>query len=330
VCMGHTWYLANDMQFHILAPILLLSLWSFAVLAFGLGFGLIAMSCFLYGWYTVQDNFPPNAVETLDAYVYNSNGIEFFRNIYFKPYTRCGPYVIGIFHGYALHKFDGKKLKIPKLLNLSIWLFATAISLAVLYGLYNVSVGHPLTNTVNGIYSGLNRSVWSIGVGWVIFACVTGNGGFINKFLCWNVLKPFSRLTYCAYLIHPLVLQLCYDGKDEALHFDSHYTMVYYFLAHLVIAYSCSFVLSLAFESPILGIEKIFLPRHTDKRKSTPTTQNLNNNTKSLSISIPSDPSSAKSSGSDTIPYDSSNGNTNNSKNEFHNLNNGNVNGIQK
>lgn len=104
-----------------------------------------------------------------------------------------------------------------------------------------------MNKVVSALYSGVARSVWSIGVGWVVFACTTGNGGkartikncvhnrnkftyyligIVNKFLSWRYFTPLSRLTYCAYLIHPLVIMYAYYSRETALHFDSDYTMV--------------------------------------------------------------------------------------------------------
>ena len=58
------------------------------------------------------------------------------------------------------------------------WCLAAACNLSVLYGLYGAVNGYvELSNAVSSIYAAVHRTAWGIGVAWVIFACVTGNGG---------------------------------------------------------------------------------------------------------------------------------------------------------
>ena len=57
------------------------------------------------------------------------------------------------------------------------WVCATAAAVGVLYGLYGIPNGYQFTPAGDAIYRGLHRTVWAMALGWVIFACVTGNGG---------------------------------------------------------------------------------------------------------------------------------------------------------
>lgn len=63
------------------------------------------------------------------------------------------------------------------MINSAIWFGVAAMNTAVLYGLYDVARGQGMASWVIGLYSAVNRTVWGVGVAWVIFACVTGNGG---------------------------------------------------------------------------------------------------------------------------------------------------------
>ena len=64
-----------------------------------------------------------------------------------------------------------------QVVNLACWAVATATALAVLYGLYHASQGHPVSLPVSALYNAVSRTAWGSAVAWVIFACVTGNGG---------------------------------------------------------------------------------------------------------------------------------------------------------
>jgi len=58
------------------------------------------------------------------------------------------------------------------------WCLAAVCNLSVLYGLYGSVNGYVhLSNFVRSLYAAVHRTAWAIGVAWVIFACVTGNGG---------------------------------------------------------------------------------------------------------------------------------------------------------
>ncbi|KAK3592291.1 hypothetical protein CHS0354_032681 [Potamilus streckersoni] len=104
-------------------------------------------------------------------------------------------------------------------------------------------------------YSALFRTAWGFGVCWVVFACATGNGGPINSLLSWAPFVPLSRLTYCAYLVHPVIILYFYSTRRTAMYL-AYPEMVCTFLGYLVISYLLAFVISLAFESPMMGLEK--------------------------------------------------------------------------
>lgn len=55
------------------------------------------------------------------------------------------------------------------------------------------------------LFASFHRLGWSVSNGWLIFACVTGYGGVLTKFLSNRVWVPIARLTYCAYLTNGLV-----------------------------------------------------------------------------------------------------------------------------
>ena len=58
------------------------------------------------------------------------------------------------------------------------WLLAAACNLSVVYGLYGSANGYVhLSNAMRSLYAAVHRTAWAVGVAWVIFACITGNGG---------------------------------------------------------------------------------------------------------------------------------------------------------
>ena len=166
---------------------------SFAITAFVTGFFNLPASQFLplvYG-----QVISPNAPAYSDV-------------IYVKPYCRIGPYIIGLVLG-AVFYYDYKP-KLSKLANwmiyLSLWLAGIAIGMSAVYGLYGGFQGRVLTATENILYNMFSRTGWGVALAIVLFACHHGYGGPINSFLSMPFWIPLSRLTYTAYLVHPIVL----------------------------------------------------------------------------------------------------------------------------
>lgn len=116
--------------------------------------------------------------------------------------------------------------------------------------------GLPPSELLSASYSALSRPFWAIATGWMIFACITKHGGIFETILSAKCFVPFSRLTYPAFLIHPIVMAIFYGSRQERTHF-SHYLMLYLILGHIVITYASAFVLSALFELPLLSVERV-------------------------------------------------------------------------
>lgn len=60
-----------------------------------------------------------------------------------------------------------------------------------------------------------------MGLAWIVVACSSGHGGYVNKILSAPVIYPFSRVTYCAYLVHPIAIRFVSLNSDATLHLGS-------------------------------------------------------------------------------------------------------------
>lgn len=251
MCMAWSWYLANDMQFYILSPLMLIPLYYSSLLGI-LSCGLLVLVNFISTGVI-------SSVDGLGPTFLTGNAGEAFADTYVKPWCRIGPYVVGFLAGYILYKTDCK-IKIPKFHNLICWMVATGVALLVLYGLYDSSGNPNLSNDVSALYNATNRTAWAISISWVVVACATENGGWINTLLSWKGIIPLSRLTYCAYLVHPVVMYTYFYSRRTLIYF-SDIEMVWLFCGFLCVTFAAAFILSLAFESPMMGLEKVLLGR---------------------------------------------------------------------
>lgn len=263
-CMAWTWYLANDMQFYILSPLIIIPLYYSRFLGWIIGGMILLGSWIATGIISNKYELPASQLEQLTTH---SMQLHYFDDYYIKPYCRIGPYIMGIFCGYFLYKTDCK-LKINKVLNIFIWMVATTLACLIVYGLYDDVNGYVhLSQSVKDLYNTTHRTVWGACVGWVIFACATGNGGFINTLLSWSFFTPLARLTYCAYLIHPILIYAYYQSLRSPIYMDDS-TLAVVFSGIMVLTYMLAFVLSLAFEAPMLSLEKLIFNRGSSEEEN--------------------------------------------------------------
>ncbi|CAH1240208.1 Hypp5951 [Branchiostoma lanceolatum] len=252
VCFGWAWYLGVDMQLYIVAPGLLLLLYKKPKLGLALIIVLLTGSMVATG--------------LMVHFLVNVGGQDYFTVVYKVTFTRQGPYMVGLLLGYILFK-TGRKVpttRRTKVLMTLGWLFASFIGL--LFGLvYDRSPA----------FVTFDRTMFSCAVAWVVFACSVGYGGIITEFLSWSGWVPLSRLTYTAYLVHPIIMYV-YTMSLKPLLFYSVATWWFYFIAYSFMAFLCGFVASIMVEFPFFGLEKLIFPQRRG-RDSSKASKNVTN-----------------------------------------------------
>ena len=131
----------------------------------------------------------------------SSSVMNYFDFLYMKPYCRIQAYVIGLITGYCVHLYMRQKYTLSKYWVLVGWSLAACFLLGPLYGSYHVKS----TNLSAAIYNSLSRISWSIGLSLIIYLSIV-DGGLVDKLLSWSLWVPLSRLTFAAYLIHPVLI----------------------------------------------------------------------------------------------------------------------------
>ncbi|XP_017348985.2 O-acyltransferase like protein isoform X2 [Ictalurus punctatus] len=208
-CAPWTWYLSVDFQFYAATPFLI-CLYTLNKRVFvSVAFTLLAMSCISSALITAFLHLPVHQPTTLE---YES----YFEYYYNKPYTRYGPYLLGVLTG--IYMVTKKEALIKQRWQAAAgWLVSLSVMAVIVGSAYMLrgqgSPGH-------AVYQGLHRSLWALTVAWLILACEEGYGGFVNRFLSMRVWVPLSNISFACYLVHPLLI-LLYNSKQETL---IHYT----------------------------------------------------------------------------------------------------------
>ncbi|XP_020277996.1 nose resistant to fluoxetine protein 6-like [Pseudomyrmex gracilis] len=241
MCMLWSWYMANDTQFYVLGIfLLLLSVKYLKTVA------VVVSLLIVSSWFTTF------SVAYSNDYVARiQEPFALFDELYDKPWLRAGPYFIGTITGYILFKTKCQ-LKLPVGAKLIGWILSATIMFSVVYGLYPGN----LTVLVSSVYAALGHTAWTIAVAFIVIQCCTGSARMIDSLLSLRLMYPLSRLTYCAYLVHPVIMMVTCNHMDGPLHLHNGIVLIVYF-GNLVASYLLSFCISLAFEAPVVNLLKI-------------------------------------------------------------------------
>ncbi|XP_069026572.1 O-acyltransferase like protein [Embiotoca jacksoni] len=243
ICIPWTWYLSLDFQCYATTPLLVyfyrLNRGVFAVVAGGL----LLMTTVVSAVITALLQLPVFQPSTMTS----ENYVLYY---YVKPYTRYGPFLIGILTGiYLTTKKDQLfKQKWQAALGWFCCLSVMAGLVGVAYILRETPT-HP--SIPHALYQGLHRPLWALAVAWVILACEEGYAGFIKRLLSLSFWVPLSNISFACYLTHPIFI-IVYIGLQET---PIHYTdinFMYLFLGHLVLTLVVSYVLTVLVEKPYI------------------------------------------------------------------------------
>ncbi|XP_026315725.1 O-acyltransferase like protein-like [Hyposmocoma kahamanoa] len=256
VCVPQTWYLAIDMQLHILSPLVLFWVlsgkkniaWSALIIA-------VLVSLTASSIYNFMNNFSGSYVRPEMS---GAEHLRYRRYYYYNTLTRCSPFFVGMCFGYLIHYWRENNIRLTKIWNCILWI----VNLAVLWLAFYAT--EPLKNaefdnqTYDNFVNSFMRPVWALGVGWLVLACAEGYGGPINWFLSLRIWKLPSRLSYAIYLFHFPIQYVIRGAASQHIHF-SVMNFIYIFCGQFVIVFIISFVFTILVDSPCSTISKVLL-----------------------------------------------------------------------
>ncbi|XP_033119633.1 O-acyltransferase like protein-like [Anneissia japonica] len=271
--MYWTWYLANDMQFYFISPLLLLVLYRSKYLGISLVATLctasIITTCVLMGVNQFSNAFK-GSMDT------RPGGEDYSSVVYDKPYCRITPYLIGMLLGYAMArlKTNNQRVKLSPIAVFVGWTFSIALLTTVAFGLYGSYHGDPMTVVARALYEGLSRFTWSVALSWVVFACFYGYGGWVNQLLSSGLWVPLSRLVFNAYLVHPIMIKVFIFSMFEPIHY-SYTMMIFYYFAFILSSFMVAMYIFLVVELPFSNLVELFTTKKY--RKEGPKANEENN-----------------------------------------------------
>ncbi|XP_059353377.1 nose resistant to fluoxetine protein 6-like [Daphnia carinata] len=257
---GETWYLACDMQMLWISPLLIYPLWRWKRAGI-----LCAIGSLLVCLAISTTRFIVYDLPATTFWLRTSDGLKidiYADKHYAETFARFPSYIIGILLGWLLYKTKNKTIHINKCLVVTGWVMATLTGMAVTYGMTPYLNGNtvPVINPIVQVsYGVLHHSAWALVIGWVVFACTHGYGGFLHQFLSWKFFLPLSRLSYAVYLLH-LHYMFAYLSHMRKPVYMSEYIYVTTYFGILVTTFIMAFAVSIFVEMPLTNLDKLLFP----------------------------------------------------------------------
>ena len=272
-CLGWTWYLANDMQFFLVSPIILY---------------FYCKSHKLIGWCSVGAMLVLNILSGVFVsrhfHLYVSgpdpenNG---FNYLYSKPYCRCGAYALGIACGMVLYarnhmkktgnSFDKVGEFICKAIDRTsirwfLYLLGAAlvnIFIFIQHTAWKQSYEHghdTWTDSQRYLWYGCSRIMFILGLSCLLLPMLLGHGKFVAGMLSASMWTPLARLSFSTYLIHFGVIWTVIASQKTGYYLcDSN------LFIDTLWGVPCSFAAAvpvyLMIESPFIGLEKVLFKK---------------------------------------------------------------------
>ena len=274
-CIPWTWYLANDMQFYIFSPLILIPLYFLFPLGLVISAIIVVVSLVVSGALAGVYDYQANGFYYL-AYKHTfhktlTDTTQYNDLLYIKPWHRVAPYIVGLILGYVLYRFrPSTKRYIYYPVFLVMWILSGIFLMSTLYGLYFQWHGHVPKTADNVIYITFTRFTWSLGLALLVFSCHYGYGGPINQFLSMKFWIPLSRVSYNAYLLHPLILNVIFGSERKVMNYQD-YNLAIYAIGITALSFGAAAIVCVFVEFPISNVEQalfklVGLGRHESAR----------------------------------------------------------------
>ncbi|KAG5885178.1 hypothetical protein JTB14_000941 [Gonioctena quinquepunctata] len=238
-CMFQSWYMACDMNAFMVVPVICLILYrkpNAGVLAILLLIIASIITIFITVYH--YDELP-----ILLLYIkilLSPNTDSTFLRVYIPGHMRASSYFVGILAGYCKYRMNLNNHKLSKG-----W----------------------VSTLFSALYACLHHFCWSLGISWMLIAISSGYGHWVNPLLSWSPLVILSRLTYTVYLCHGAI-QMFSAGLLRQPIYASTFNTIHSVAGDIILAYILAFILTILFEGPLIGLEKVIFWRDREKNAS--------------------------------------------------------------
>ena len=268
-CMGWSWYLPNDMQFFLLVPILAYLLYNKRL------YGFIFISIYQTLWYAgtiyaaFELNLSPSYLKMTDNY---------YLYYYHRPFARIGAFTIGVLAALMLFSFKNEssessilkrtmdKINNYRTIRIIMYLIGVGLILLMIFVHYPI-MNYPddFSQTFNVMFLTFSRTIFVIGMTLFLLPALMGHNRPTAWFLSLDFFTPLARLTFGAYLVHPIYM-IFYALDTESGAFVTINQGIVNYIAWVVVAFTTSIIFTLLIETPWMNLEKAFIGGRSNQK----------------------------------------------------------------
>lgn len=282
-CLGVSWYLANDMQFFWVSPIILILYIKVHKYIGWISVISICLMCIIStGAIAEYYNLKPALLST-------ANGVNYMFYYYVKPYTRVAPYALGMACGfivYTMRRFKDKNevydriayfignAQEKKIVRYGTFLFGLCLINVMIFTQYDICKYPGKTykydhwsDEGNWIYLALQRFTYGLGLSIMFVPVLLGHFSWIINFMGMYVWSILARLTFVVYLIHLYIMTIAMLSKKTSDQYDL-YNNIRDFVFYAVLSFICAIPIVLVVEMPAGNLEKMIFSRTPQKKTS--------------------------------------------------------------
>jgi peptidoglycan/LPS O-acetylase OafA/YrhL len=269
-CLGWSWYMSTDMQFFLLAIPIVYIIYKRPKLGFILIAILSVASLSFVAGISAKRHLSPMVTHMDDG---------FRKYLYTKPWARISTFFIGIIGAYLLldhedraqspHGFRKLPLFKQSILVTASWIIAIVMVLVPIFATYSAYQyqAKPWSNAANAAFLTLSRPCFTLGLAIMAHLVMTSRASVSIKHAMSHPLwTPLARLTFGAYLYHPIIMYSYYFSSTRPL--DMTGTLIFQnWIFFTILSFLASFVSFLLIERPTENLEGILIDIMKEKAK---------------------------------------------------------------
>ena len=96
---------------------------------------------------------------------------------------------------------------------------------AIIFSMQDANNGIKPSITMATFYGSCSRTLFCICLAYFVYCFMNNKFKLLNTLLSAKMIRPFSRVSYSAYLIHPIIMAYFYGSREQSFVF-SNYLMV--------------------------------------------------------------------------------------------------------
>ncbi|OMJ73564.1 hypothetical protein SteCoe_27728 [Stentor coeruleus] len=265
-CLVGSWYIPNDVQFFIIALIIIhlyvnkSRIYGWVLIFFTISFSILTTIIIAYD-------------EHLEVNLLKTNPSSYLNDFYYKPYCRIAPYLLGLLTGFIYYsksfsesseKFDNissmiihyiSKKSYIRITMYLLGLFLINLTIFVQHDTYDTNAW---TRSQNAVFLGFSRLTWPLGLSLIFLPMILGQASILRPFFQSIWWMGTSRLVFCVYLLHMVIGQV-YFFSQPMTYFYSQTNLIMDSLFILIMSFVIAIPLVLLIEMPCHNIQKLLL-----------------------------------------------------------------------